>query len=215
MGLFSFIGWIIGLIFSFAFNRIDDIFVWIIPCYMTVYIIKKNESSKYENYLCFWIMLAIILGIEYVTFGLLNYIYFYRIFRLFFIIWLQIDYCANASATFIKIKPFISKDVEDAVEKGLNSVTQKLDEHGGKIKEKASDQFWSIVQQNYELIKDSLFSALTTVSNKAVDLTDTNSSLSAQQKAAGEKTNSDNNDDKKEKEQDNNSQKESIQKKES
>merc|ERR1712048_994551 len=124
-------------------------------------------------------ILALIFGFEAVTFYLFWSVRIYRLIRLFFVIWLQIDYCSNSSNIFGKIKPLISKDREKMLEKALNSVTSKIDEHGGKIKEKASNQIWSLVQQNYELVKDGLFSALTTVSAKAVDLTDTSSNRSS------------------------------------
>jgi len=208
MGLFSFIGWIIGLIFSFLFNRIADVFIWIIPSFMTVRVIKENKSTIYENYLAFWIILAIILGLEHITFYFLYYITGYATLRLCFVIWLQIDYCANAKLVFDKIKPYISTEHEKVIEASLNNVTETLDEHGGKIKEKIQNQFWSIIQQNYELVKDSLFSALTTVSNKAVDI---NKSAASLANAAGKGEKVDDNDDNKE----NNSEKETIQKKES
>lgn len=209
MGLFSFIGWIIGYIFAFAFNRIADIFVWIIPSYMTVHVIKETKSTLYENYLSFWIILALILGLEHITFYFLYYITGYSTLRLCFVIWLQIDYCANAKNIFDKIKPFISTEHEQLVETSLNSVTEKLDEHGGKITEKIKGQFWNIIQQNYELIKDSLFSALTTVSNKAVDINKSAASLSGGEKVDGDKNKDDDN------KENNNSEKETIQKKES
>lgn len=210
MGLFSFIGWIVGFVFSFAFNRIADIFIWIIPSYMTVHVIKENKATIYENYLSFWIILALILGMEHITFYILYYITGYATLRLCFIIWLQIDYCANAKLIFDRIKPFISSEHEAIVEKSLNNVTETLDEHGGKIKEKIQNQFWSIIQQNYELIKDSLFSALTTVSNKAVDINKSAASLSSV--PGGEKVDSPKNDDDS---KENDSGKEKIQKKES
>ena len=206
MGVFSFIGstiaWLFGFVFGFIFERIDDIFVWILPCYMTVYVIKENKVSLYQNYLCFWVILALILGLEAVTFYLFYFMRAYRFIRLFFVIWLQIDYCSNSSYLFGKIKPLISKDHEKILEKALNSVTSKIDEQGGKIKEKASNQIWNLIQQNYELVKDGLFSALTTVSKKAADMSvpsSNSSSNSSEVVGAGEQ----------------NSEKQAVQKKES
>merc|ERR1739842_165244 len=143
----------------------------------------------YQNYLCFWVILALIFGFEHVTLYVFYSMRAYRLLRLLVVIWLQIDYCSNSSNVFGKIKPFISKDHEKILESALDSVTSKIDEHGGKIKEKASNQIWSLIQQNYELVKDGLFSALTSVSKKAVDLTDqsSNSSVNASEVVGDDK----------------------------
>eukprot|EP01084_Bolivina_argentea_P065727 119814_1 len=182
MGLFSFIGWIIGLIFNFLFERINDIFVWILPSYMTVHVIKEEKVTYYQNYLCFWVILAIILGIEHVTFYLFYYILFYRIIRLLFVIWLQIDYCNNSFNVFSKIRPYISKAHEKKLEEALNAVTNKIDQHGQQIQETAAKQFWGMVQQNYEIIKDALFKGLRTVSDQAVNINDSNSNINSNKK---------------------------------
>jgi len=218
MGLFSFIGWSIRFVLWFFFERIDDVFIWILPLYMTVQVVKQESmKEKYQNYLSFWAILAIILGLEYVTFGLFYRLAIYRVLRLIFVIWLQIDYCVYAKSTFEKLTPFISKHHEQKIEDLLGEIIATLSKQGEKVKEKASNQFWQLITQNYEIVKDSVFSALSTASQKAVDLSKTNSNASlSNQKPPGE-SNEPLNDDEKEKENDNaaDSAKQAIQKKDS
>eukprot|EP00484_Ammonia_sp_Unknown_P028552 CAMPEP_0197036042 /NCGR_PEP_ID=MMETSP1384-20130603/13661_1 /TAXON_ID=29189 /ORGANISM="Ammonia sp." /LENGTH=175 /DNA_ID=CAMNT_0042466169 /DNA_START=243 /DNA_END=770 /DNA_ORIENTATION=+ len=174
-------------------------------------------KEKYQNYLSFWAILAIILGLEYVTFGLFYRLAIYRVLRLIFVIWLQIDYCVYAKSTFEKLTPFISKHHEQKIEDLLGEIIATLSKQGEKVKEKASNQFWQLITQNYEIVKDSVFSALSTASQKAVDLSKTNSNASlSNQKPPGE-SNEPLNDDEKEKENDNaaDSAKQAIQKKDS
>eukprot|EP00485_Elphidium_margaritaceum_P021919 CAMPEP_0202712332 /NCGR_PEP_ID=MMETSP1385-20130828/38066_1 /ASSEMBLY_ACC=CAM_ASM_000861 /TAXON_ID=933848 /ORGANISM="Elphidium margaritaceum" /LENGTH=178 /DNA_ID=CAMNT_0049372335 /DNA_START=192 /DNA_END=728 /DNA_ORIENTATION=- len=154
---------------------------------MTVFVIKHQLKDKYLNYLSFWAILALVLGMEYVTFGLFYNLTLYRVARLIFAIYLQVDYSVNAHTVFTFLTPFISQSQEKRIEDVFGKITDKLDEHGGKMKEKASSQFWKIVQQNYELVKETLFKALSSVSKTAVDLTDTNSNASlSQPKVPGE-----------------------------
>eukprot|EP00483_Globobulimina_turgida_P001128 UN01130 len=138
---------------------------------MTVYVIKGQKEEYYKNFLCFWALLALILGFEHVTLYLFYYVRLYRLCRLLFVVWLQLDYCNNSAFTLSKITPYISKEWEKWFEKGLDAVTSKIDEEGTKIQEKATNQFWSVVQQNYEIIKETVFKGLKTVSEKAGDLT--------------------------------------------
>jgi len=169
MGLFSFIGWIISTFFDVAFEIVANIFVWVIPSYMTVQMIKdEKKTTKYgRNYMCFWIILALLWTLEYTIFYFFCSMTLYRIARLVAVIWLQVDYCTNAANAFTLVKPLISREHEEKLAAILENVTSEIDKHGGKIKEKASDQFWRIIQQNYELIKDGVFNAMSTVSKKA------------------------------------------------
>merc|ERR1712110_111452 len=139
---------------------------------MTVQIIKDEaKMAKYgKNYLCFWAILAILWALEYTILYFFCGMNFYRVLRLALVIWLQVDYCGNAATLFLLVKPLISKEHEERLQAVLENVTSEIDKHGGKIKEKASDQFWSIIQQNYELIKEGVFTAMTTVSKKAGDM---------------------------------------------
>jgi len=169
MGLFSFIGWIISSAFDLVFELVANVFVWIVPSYMTVQVIKnEKKTEKYgRNYMCFWIIMALLWALEYTVFYLFCSWTFYRIVRLMAVVMLQIDHCGNAAAAFTLVKPLISREHEEKLAQILDSVTSEIDKHGGKIKEKASNQFWAIIQQNYELIKDGAFNAMTTVSQKA------------------------------------------------
>jgi len=169
MGLFSLIGWVISSAFDLVFEVVANVFVWIIPSYMTVQVIKNEaKTAKYSrNYMCFWIIMAVLWALEYTLLYLFTSWTFYRIVRLVGVILLQIDHCGNSAAAFAMIKPLISREHEEKLAQILDSVTSEIDKHGGKIKEKASSQFWSIIQQNYELIKEGALKTMTTVSQKA------------------------------------------------
>eukprot|EP01083_Nonionella_stella_P176039 614849_1 len=186
MGLFSFFGWIFGWIFWFIFGRIDDFFVWILPSYMTVSVIKESKETVYQNYLCFWAILSLLLGIEHFTFYVFYYLTLYRISRLLFVIWLQIDYCQNSVNAFQKIRPYITQDKEEQLQEAFESVTNIIDEQGAAVQGKVSDQFWTFVKQNYELLKKGAFEFLTTASEKAVNLADTNSNINPNANAGEE-----------------------------
>lgn len=169
MGLFSFIGWVISSFFDIVFEFVANIFVWILPSYMTVQMIKDEKKTvKYgTNYLCFWMILAVLWALEYTVLYFFCSMTFYRILRLIAVIWLQVDYCTNAATALALVKPMISREHEEKLAALLDNVHSEFEKHGGKAKEKLSNQFWGIVQQNYELIKDSVFNGMSALSKKA------------------------------------------------
>ena len=168
MGVFGLLSWAIGFVFSFVFERLDDVFVWVLPSYMTVQVMKdESRAAQFKNFLCFWVILSVLLALEYSLLYLFYSMTLYRVARLLLIMWLQMDSCSNAHTALAFIQPFISKEHENRFSSVLDLVTAEMDKYGAMVKERVSDQFWSLITQNYELVKNGLFSAITTVTNKA------------------------------------------------
>jgi len=189
MGIFGFIGWIINSVIDFVFEMVTHIFVWIMPSYMTVQVIKdeKKTVAYSKNYMCFWIILAVLWALEYTILYFFCSMTLYRVVRLALVVWLQIDYCGNAATAFTLVKPLISKDHEEKLAGILESVTSEIDKHGGKIKESVQSKFWGVVHQNYELIKDAVFSAMASASEKAGKMTSPKKADAGEERSGAEK----------------------------
>ena len=136
------------IVLCFVFDRIADVFIWIVPVFMTVQVIKKKKSRVYEDYSCFWIISGAILGLEQVTFRVLYRIGGYATLRLCFIIWLQTNHCSNAKAIFNKIKPFIiSTKIEQIADATLIRYRRKITSKLGKeVHQKGDPNEWKTKQ---------------------------------------------------------------------
>jgi hypothetical protein len=139
--MFGFFDYVFSYFIGFVWCRLEDILLILFPLYLTANILHKQEKKYYTNLMCYWAIIGIIYGIEYITFFIFYRYILYRIIRLLFIIYLQLNYCENASILMKQqVNPLVDpneKIIEETFmtvsnimnrysESGLNMVKEKF-----------------------------------------------------------------------------------------
>lgn len=151
--------WLFSSVFDVSFYFAENIIEWILPIYMTIYVLHNQQHLKYNNYICFWCLASFLYLMDCLTiFGLHN-IFLYRIFRFIFLLWIQIDYCHNSVTLIQYVAPVIDQHRE--------SMDQTLNKIGSQV-----DSTYSTVMNNAktrisEFIRDSGDNVLKGVANAA------------------------------------------------
>jgi len=124
--------WMFSTLFDIGFSFAENIVEWVLPIYMTLYILRNSQQQKYNNYIGFWCLASLVFLLDYLTMHTLHYIYFYRWIRFFFLIWIQLDYCQNSVYVLNSISPIIDKNrrtVDETIEKidsGVDATYMKI-----------------------------------------------------------------------------------------
>ena len=97
-------------------QTLEMVLICLIPLFATVRIAKKQQSSKYDACLSFWVVLAVITLMEYITFFALNGYTVYRLFRLIlFVVFHQMGEFSGFPMFIMKsTKPFLERYQEPA-----------------------------------------------------------------------------------------------------
>jgi len=126
--------WLLSTVLGVAFYFAEHIIEWILPIYMTTYIIRAGEQSKYNNYMCFWFFASVLFLIDCLTGFILYHFYFYRLLRFLFILWIQIDGCHNS----VYLMQFISPSIDyyrTLIDEMLTIVQPNIDKLSSNVME--------------------------------------------------------------------------------
>jgi len=114
--------WVLYLVLECLFLVLENVFFWLLPILRTTQVIREKKDSLNKQYMSFWTLLALLLSVEYLTLNFVFWLPFYRVLRLAFVIWIQMDECRQSLA-FINL----SKPVVDDNRENLDRVFQKVD----------------------------------------------------------------------------------------
>lgn len=108
-------------------QTLEMVLICLIPLFATVRIAAKQQSTKYDACLCFWIVLAVITLMEYITFFTLTQYTVYRLFRLIlYVVVHQMGEFSGFPMFIMKsVKPLLDR-YQEPIAKYMKIVDRKL-----------------------------------------------------------------------------------------
>ena len=112
------------VLFDKALDFITRLISLIYPSYKSYQSIEKDSSNN--NWMSYWIVYSTITTFEIIGWMIINYIPFYQIIKLSFIIWLVFPDANNSSIFYQKfIEPFFNQN-SDKINQQLDKVDIKI-----------------------------------------------------------------------------------------
>lgn len=124
----SAISWVFGTVFYFAIGRVEDVVTWLLPIYMTVQVLRRKETLKFNNYLSFWCIASLLFGIDYASGFLLHSFLLFRLVRIIFLIWIFLDSCHNSVFLVNKFLTPLMDEHRQQIDDAFNLLNTKVDD---------------------------------------------------------------------------------------
>ena len=148
------IEFIVGLLVEIIVYCLENTVEYMIPLYLTVNIIKNENSSKYQNCLTFWCLFSIIKMMEHLTLFTLNGFLTYRILKILCLSIIQLNNFEMSHNLLIFGSPFIEIH-EVSIEKTINKVDFQITE----LRRKSASKLNAVISKTIENGGTALLSA--------------------------------------------------------